>query len=289
MCNLINNFINYVKNNEDCSYRTIVAYTSDLCQFKTFLLQKKITIDKDIKKISITDIDSFFSYLKQEGLKPSTRKRKSITIKRFFKYLEERLITNDITVNKMSKIKTEIREKKYLTKDNLIKFIEAFDNPRNKLLMIILVNTGLRISEALNLKISDIKDTEVSIIRKRNKEGGIYFNETCIVALRKYINNNKLNFSNNDYIFTNLHGKKLSECYIWQEVKKVCKKLNIADISTHSLRHTFATLQYEAGTDLKKIQAMLGHTDITTTARIYTHFNNDKLKESFNNNFLTNI
>ena len=288
MNDLIKSFLNFKENNTNNSDKTIISYTTDLIQFEKHLLEfRNKTITKETARhIDIMDIDDFFSDLNKKEMKSSTRNRKSMTISLFFKYLMRVGIITNNPAEKMAKIKIDIEEKKHLSKEDFKIFLDAFKNKRDKLIMFVLVNTGLRISELLNLTIGDMKNMKVSIIGKRDKKRKIFINDNCMEVLKDYIKKEKVGSTDSDFLFTNLNNKKLSQAYIWKVINNVCEKIGMTDISAHNLRHTFATLQYEFGADLKQIQMMLGHSDITTTAKIYTHFTETNLEKSFNNNFL---
>lgn len=155
---------------------------------------------------------------------------------------------------------------------------------RNKALIEVLYGSGLRVSEAANLKVGDLhlNDKYISIIGKGNKERIVPLGESGVDSLRNYITKSRPNFTKNsfsNYVFLSYLGKPLSRQSIFKFIKKLASDNNIdKEISPHTLRHSFATHLLDNGVDLRFVQEMLGHEDISTT-QIYTHTNRLKLKD----------
>ena len=165
-----------------------------------------------------------------------------------------------------------------------IKIKNNFDI-RNKAMLEIIYATGLRVSELVNLKIYDIDINEalVRTMGKGSKERIIPIGEYAIEAIKNYlkVRGSFLKKEINDYLFLNNHGKKMTRQGFFKILKKIAKEKNIKkEISPHTLRHSFATHMINNGADLKTIQELLGHSDISTT-QIYTHISTEKLKETF--------
>lgn len=173
--------------------------------------------------------------------------------------------------------------------DKLLNFpiITAFDY-RNRAIIELLYATGLRISELANLKIQDInlESSIVFCVGKGNKERFIPLGEMAKIAVFDYINYYRSSLLKGhivDYLFLNNHGRSLTRQGLFKIIKKAAGNAGITkDFSPHTLRHSFATHLLNGGADLRSVQELLGHSDITTT-QIYTHISNDKIKDDYNN------
>lgn len=287
---LINQFIEYLEYEKGYSKKTIINYEKDLELFNTYLKENKIT---DIKNIDYNTIRKYLSHLHEKKYLSSSISRKISTLRSFFKY---NLKENKITNNPMTLISNPKREKKlpkYLNYEEMEKLLNSIDTSelegiRNKLIIELLYSTGIRVSELVNIKIKDIriKENQINIVGKGNKERIVLFGEKAKEMIKIYLNAYKEYFKGNilnDYLLINKKGKQLTTNKIELIVKDVLKKSSLKlNISPHTLRHTFATHMLDSGADLKSVQELLGHENLKTTA-IYTHISNEKLKHVFVN------
>lgn len=287
---LINQFIEYLEYEKGYSKKTIINYEKDLELFNTYLKENKIT---DIKNIDYNTIRKYLSHLHEKKYLSSSISRKISTLRSFFKY---NLKENKITNNPMTLISNPKREKKlpkYLNYEEMEKLLNSIDTSelegiRNKLIIELLYSTGIRVSELVNIKIKDIriKENQINILGKGNKERIVLFGEKAKEMIKIYLNAYKEYFKGNilnDYLLINKKGKQLTTNKIELIVKDVLKKSSLKlNISPHTLRHTFATHMLDSGADLKSVQELLGHENLKTTA-IYTHISNEKLKHVFVN------
>ena len=279
---LINEFCTYLLIDKNYSKNTIDAYRNDLEMFNKF-------VNKTINNIDDSDIKNYLKYLKDNKHNERSIARNTSSLRSFYKFL---IINKHVKTNPMENITSIKLSKKLpdiLTIDEINKIldIKITDNysVRNKAMLELIYAAGLRVSELINLKTYDI-DTLENIVRtmgKGNKERIIPIGEYATNALNSYlsIRYTFLKKEINDYLFLNNHGIKMTRQGFFKIIKKLAQDNNIKkDISPHTLRHSFATHMINNGADLRTIQELLGHSDISTT-QIYTHVSTEKLKQEF--------
>ena len=282
----IDNYINYLKYERRLSRNTCSSYIIDLNFYNDFLNKRNIINIDDISK---KDIENYIEKINKKDFKTTTIARKLTAIKNFHKYLYAKgLAKNDVSLT-IDRPKLRKTLPNVLNVDEVDKLLDITLNTpfdyRNKAMLELLYGTGLRISEMLDLKISDV-DFENSIVRcfgKGSKERIVPIGEYIIDSLKQYLEYRIIlsKGKRNDYLFLNNLGGRLSRFSFFKILKKILKEKNInKNVSPHSLRHSFATHMLEYGADLRSIQELLGHSDIATT-RIYTHISNKKVKDDY--------
>ena len=280
----INQYEDYLKIDKKYSMNTVSSYTKDLIKFSNF-------INKNILNVTKNDILSFLEYEKKLMKKDRTINHDLIVIKNFYKYLEKE---EEIKINPASNIDTPKLRKSLphvLSVSDVDKLLDITLNDkysyRNKAMLELMYSSGLRISELVNLKMQDI-DLMENIIRvygKGSKERIVPIGDYASKYLDIYIKEYRPKFIKkhlNDYLFLNSRGENISRQALFKIIKQLLreKKLNVA-FSPHTLRHSFASHMLENGADLRSIQELLGHSDISTT-QIYTHISNKKIIENYN-------
>lgn len=284
----ITDFLNYCLIDKGLSDNTYLSYKNDLNMYKAFLHQKNIS---NPQKISSADVIEFIEYLqKKDHDEITTVARKLTTIKNYHAYLEkEKIAPINVTLGiKRPKLKKTIA--KTLSMDDIntlldINLLTPFDY-RNKAMLELVYGTGLRVSELVNLTLNNIDFTNciIRIVGKGNKERIIPLGEYSMYYLNLYMEKRPLLEKNNqcEKLFLNNHGKGITRQGFFKILKNLLeeKHLNV-EASPHTLRHSFATHLLEGGADLKSIQEMLGHSDISTT-RMYTHVTNQKVTHDYN-------
>lgn len=284
----ITDFLNYCLIDKGLSDNTYLSYKNDLNMYKAFLHQKNIS---NPEKISSADVIEFIEYLqKKDHDEITTVARKLTTIKNYHAYLEkEKIAPINVTLGiKSPKLKKTIA--KTLSMDDIntlldINLLTPFDY-RNKAMLELVYGTGLRVSELVNLTLNNIDFTNciIRIVGKGNKERIIPLGEYSMYYLNLYMEKRPLLEKNNlcEKLFLNNHGKGITRQGFFKILKNLLeeKHLNV-EASPHTLRHSFATHLLEGGADLKSIQEMLGHSDISTT-RMYTHVTNQKVTHDYN-------
>ena len=285
---LKNEYGYYLKREKGLSENTIDAYLRDITQYITFL--EKYRKLKRVEQIDKSDIQAYLKSLKNKDLSAKSTSRKLSSIKGFHQFLllEKETTTDVSSLIEAPKIERNIPDvlsvEEVIRLIDHVKGIEPLDL-RNLALLELIYGSGLRVSELLNLKISDIHLTAsyVKIIGKGSKERQVPLGQMSVVALREYLTKGRpqLIKIENNFLFLNQYGNKLSRQGFFKLLKKIAKDSNITkEVSPHTLRHSFATHLLEAGIDLRTLQELLGHEDISTT-QIYTHISQKHLKESY--------
>ena len=266
------------------SKATIGKYSQDLRTFQKYLEQihNGAVYLEDIK---VGDIESFLGMLKEEkNYSPVSRSRHLYTIRAFYKYAyKKEMVDRDISLS-LDTIKLPKKERDHLTEEEAVKLVETIRSPIVKLVVFFLLNTGLRISECLNLMIQDVNlDTKVIHVRmgKGAKDRSVPINEKLHRELVDYIENWRDAGSSDKFFATNKTGS-LSGVYVNATIREAVDKLGWKKhVSCHVLRHTFASTLVKKNVGLVQIQKLLGHSSLAITS-IYTHTNLDQLTEAVN-------
>jgi len=281
----IKEFLDYLTVERGLSKNTISSYGEDLKKFSVYLEAKKI---KDIDRVKRRDITNFMLALKDRGLSSNSVSRALVAIKVFYKFLlRERLIKVDIAgVLESPKLIRSLPE--VLNMDEVEKLLGSPDGRdwrgmRDKAALEVLYATGLRVSELSGLLVNNV-NLEIGFIKcqgKGGKERIVPLGKTACKFLKKYMENVRpklLKEHNDNHVFISRLSKGISRQSFWKMIKVYTKRAGIKkDIKPHSLRHSFATHLLERGADLRSVQEMLGHANISTT-QLYTHINRERLK-----------
>ena len=320
----LNAFLDYSITILNKSPNSVKEYNYDLSTFLKFIkLHFNLTKEEDfkniniedmsidtIKKITLNDIHAFLAYLTNTyHSKAATRARKASSIRIFFQYLSQKAddiykIQNNPAQN-LETPKLDKRLPKYLSLDDSKKLLDVSSNEDNRncerdhAILTLFLNCGLRLSELVGINLQDInfEDCKLNVIGKGNKERTIYLNKACMKAIADYLEVRPKEGVKKD--------KKLSDKALFLSERKerigrrtvqyiVDKELSLAGLDTkrysvHKLRHTAATLMYQYGNvDIRALQELLGHESISTT-EIYTHVNNEQVREAVEKNPLANL
>ncbi len=281
---LVEEFLRYLLIDKGYSSNTIASYKIDL---EKFLEYNK---GKNIDNITNSDLKEYVKWLNKENLNEKSISRNISCLKSFYKFLviEKYVKNNPSDLISIPKVKKSLP--KTLTEEEVIKLldIDLTDNfsYRNKAMLEVMYATGLRVSELVNLKLQDV-DLSQDLVRtfgKGSKERVIPIGEYAREYLEKYIYEYRasmLKRTNNEYLFLNNHGNKMTRQGFFKIIKKIAKEKGIdKELSPHTLRHSFATHLLKYGADLRTIQELLGHSDISTT-QIYTYISNEELKKNY--------
>lgn len=282
----ISDFLSYLEVEANYSKNTINSYENDLNKFEEYYKSK------DLLKITSKDIEKYIRTL--SNLAPTTVSHNISSLKTFYSYfLKQGRISNNPT-DGIKSPKLGIHLPTYLTIDEVNKLLDievtdAFSS-RNKAILELMYATGLRISEVISLEFKNIDYDEciIRVMGKGSKERIVPVNDYAIKYLKEYINNYRHELVKNEinnYIFLNNHGRMLTRQGIFKIIKNYAALKNIKKtIGPHTLRHTFATHLLENGADLRVIQELLGHSDISTT-QIYTHLTKEALHNEYKKYF----
>lgn len=285
--NKIKEFIDYLSVERGLAKNTLLSYQSDLIQYKNFL-QKKGMNSWD--KVNLDTIITFQYYLKTKGISTSSVARKIAALKSFCRFLRK---NEDITVDITQNLEVPRTTKKLPSVLTLDEVSKIFNIPkekkprllRNRAMLEVLYGTGVRVSELINIKLEDLnlQVGYILISGKGGKQRIVPLGSTAIESLSPYLKQrtNMLKKQQNNYLFVNKIGTKLSRQGFWKILKKYAISWGIKkSISPHTFRHSFATHLLEQGADLRSVQEMLGHSNITTT-QIYTHLTRAKLRKIY--------
>lgn len=279
----------YLKLEKGLSNNSIEAYCRDVDKLNQFLVSKKINASP--KEVTKKNIEDLLAFLSEFGINPRSQARIISGLKSFFNYL---CLENEIDQNPVDLIDSPKLPKKlpdFLSVEEIDKIISCLDlskpeNERNRAILETLYGCGLRVSELVNLSLSNLFFDEefIRVTGKGNKERLVPINPQAIKRISIYIDtircHQKIKKGEEDFLFINRLGTRLSRQFIFMMLKQLVKQANIAKkISPHTFRHSFATHLIEGGADLRVVQEMLGHESITTT-EIYTHLNRDFLRQS---------
>ena len=278
---LQNKFITYLSSEKRFSEHTIKSYTTDLKQFTSFLSSEFQIID-EINEISFQIIRTWIASLLEKGINPRSVNRKISTLKTYFKFLirEGELVENPmmkvVAPKSKKRLPVFIEEDQIASLLNEVQFEKGFVGQRNKLIIELFYVTGIRLSELINIKISDVdfNNQSIKVLGKRNKERIIPLSSNVVNDLNIFIENNQ----KNKYLFTNLEGEKLYNKLVYRLVNKYIGEISsVNKKSPHILRHTFATHMLNNGADINAIKELLGHANLSAT-QVYTHNTIEKLK-----------
>ena len=286
--NALNKFKNFLKIERNMSDNTIQSYLYDIKKLKSFILDKKI--NKNPTKLSEDEIREFVFFISKE-IKSKTQARIISELKKFFDFLLIENLISDNPVDNIETPKVGINLPNTLSLNEIDKIISTINlksktGKRNIAIVELLYSCGLRVSELIELKISDLffRESLIKVTGKGNKERFVPVSKLAQKYIFEYISNsrniNKINQGHEDTLFLNERGSKLSRVMIFIIIKKLKNLAGISKkIGPHTLRHSFATHLLQNGADLITIQKMMGHESITTTER-YLHVDKKHLINS---------
>lgn len=279
-------FFNYLRVERGLSANTLQAYERDLNKLERWALTE---LQKDLLSLSRPDVLSFLQYLKKEGLNSKSIARAIVTLRNFFKFLIlDGIIRHDPTVN-LDAPKSWQTLPKFLTLEEIELLFSQPDSAeeigiRDRAILELLYATGLRASELVALKVSDVNLEMglLSCIGKGSKERTVPLGRSAIEWLKKYlvVRHRWLGQKPSSVLLVTPRGTPMSRQMLWKLVTRYAKKAGIGRVTPHMLRHTFATHLLEHGADLRSVQMLLGHADLSTT-QVYTYVTNERLREVY--------
>lgn len=287
MNQLIHDFITYLSVERGLATNTLESYGRDLRQYSEYLEADSETLDA----VSRSTVVAYLLHLQGQGKATATIARRLAALKAFYQFLlRERRINQDPTAN-LESPKLEKRLPKVLTVREVERLLAQPDpaqpaGMRDRAMLELLYATGIRVSELVSLSVVDV-NLEMGYIRcsgKGAKERIVPLGSLAIQSCREYLERARgrlVKHESEQALFVNHHGHRLTRQGFWKIVKKYADDAKIEkEITPHTLRHSFATHLLENGADLRSVQEMLGHADISTT-QIYTHVTKGRLKEVY--------
>ena len=283
----IQDFIQYFHKEKQASANTEISYGRDLRKMRDFLAAEGID---EAARVTAAHLASYVMYLEKQGKKPATISRSIASMKAFFHYMEKQHKTE---VNPAEKLKAPKIEKKMpaiLSTEEVTRLLEmpCGDTPkelRDHAMLELLYATGIRVTELISLKVSDINlQMEYVICADGQRERILPFGTVARNALEKYMKEGRpelIEDENCPWLFTNCTGQDMSRQGFWKLVKSYGRKAGIkTEITPHTLRHSFAAHMVSNGADLKSVQELLGHSDISTT-QIYSQAGQGRIREVY--------
>lgn len=276
-------YLEYLKFNKNYSDNTISSYEEDIMEYLEYLNRECLSL----YEVKYSDIRFLLEYYDSLKLKNTSIRRKISSLKGFYKYLCRNGKIDDNPFSYVTLPKKEKKLPQYLNYNEMIQIFDVIDTStilglRDRLIMELLYATGIRVSELVNIKISDIdiSNRSINVTGKGDKERIVFFNEICKKIIKEYINKSK-EIRKTDYLIINNHGKNITTRGIRLILNKVIKETSIIkNVHPHILRHTFATHLLNNGCDLLTVQELLGHSSISTTG-IYTHVTTEHVKDVY--------
>ena len=277
-------FINYLSSEKRFSVHTITSYSNDINPFFLFL-SEEYKITSELSEVNFQIVRSWIASLLEQGVTPRSVNRKISTLKTYFKFLIREGVIQESPMLKVVAPKSKKRLPLFVEEDQIesllngVEFDDGFIGERDKLIIELFYVTGIRLSELINIKISDLNfdNNLVKVLGKRNKERLIPLSTRIVKELQFFIENYKID----NYLFTNLGGTKVYTKLVYRVVNKYIGKISsINKKSPHILRHTFATHMLNNGADINAIKELLGHSNLSAT-QVYTHNTIEKLKSVY--------
>ncbi|MCX7965598.1 MAG: site-specific tyrosine recombinase XerD [Syntrophorhabdaceae bacterium] len=271
----LDSYIGYLTAERGASNHTIEAYTRDILEFLKYLEENSIQFPLQ------EDVNNFIAHLMDRGKKTRSITRSISSLRGFFNFMtmEGLIKTNPFEELEAPKYRPSIPE--VLSQEEMLELLRLTEGERKSLrdrtMLELMYATGLRVSELINLKKSDINLDGGFLIAtgKRSKERVVPIGSYSKEAIKRYLFEEK---PKGPYLFSNKKGGRLTRQAIWKIIRKYARKIERTHVSPHTIRHTFATHLLEGGADLRSVQLLLGHEDISTT-QIYTHVDSKRLKE----------
>lgn len=279
---LIKNFLDYLTIEKRYSVHTTVSYRNDLNQFNLYLLESYSGIE--FHKVEMIHVRSYMVHLLESKLAKSTVARKVSSIKSLYKFMKKEQLISSSPILLLETPKLDSRLPVFLKEEEVVnlfeefKFEDSFSGKRDKMILYLFYQTGIRLSELIGLKDVDVRNGELKVLGKRNKERIIPLSNNIQPLIDQFLNlKDELGFKKK-YFFVTDKGNKLYEKFVYRKVNYYLSKVSSKQKkSPHILRHTFATHMLNNGADLNSIKEILGHENLSAT-QVYTHNTFQKLK-----------
>lgn len=282
----IENFLEFIRVDKKLSKNTLESYQRDIYQYREYVKENKI----DYIKVTKQDILKYLDYLKSLNKKVSTISRHLASLRLFYQYLLKNKVVKEDPTAGIQSPKIEKKAPNILSSQEVSILLEQpkgedLKSIRDKAMLEIAYATGMRVTEIISLNVADI-DLEASSVtcKNENKQRIIPLGKMSLEALKEYISVSRPNLirdENEQALFVNINGKRLTRQGFWKIIKFYKEQAHISkDITPHVLRHSFATHLLQNGADLKSIQTMLGHADISST-QVYMQFQDETIKNIY--------
>jgi integrase/recombinase XerD len=284
---VIVDFVHYLNVERGLALNTRESYERDLRQFSSYLVSRRSTVERATRTLII----SYLLYMEKQGLSTATVARRLAAIKSFYHYLTREKITKEDPTERLESPKLTKRLPTVLSVDEVEILLDQPNGSvpagrRDRAMLELLYATGIRVSELVSLDVPSV-NLELGFVRcvgKGNKERVVPMGSVARRSVAEYIDQGRSDLVRDPLasaLFVNHHGRRLTRQGFWKIVKKYAAQAGISkEITPHTLRHSFATHLLEGGADLRAVQEMLGHADISTT-QVYTHLTRNRLRDVY--------
>ncbi len=279
-------FLNFIKDEKKLSDNTFQSYSRDIRQYKDYIDLNNL----DYLKVDQKDIKGYLNYLNDLNKKPSTISRHLASIRLFYQYLGREQKVNEDPTSNIQAPKIDKKAPSILTSEEVTLLLDQPKNVdlkgvRDKAMLEFAYATGMRVTEIISLNIEDVNLIQGTVnCKSRTKTRTIPLGKICLNALREYITKVRdvlIKDKDEKALFVNINGRRLTRQGVWKIVKYYKEQAHITkEITPHVLRHSFATHLLQNGADLKSIQTMLGHSDISST-QVYMQFQDESIKNIY--------
>lgn len=284
---IVQNFVDFLERDKRLSLNTLQSYRRDIEQYFTYLQEINL---QNITNTNKTTVIAYLMYLQKKGRATSTISRNLASIRSFYQYISKNKLIDHDPTTELESPKVEKKLPQILSTEEVELLLEQpqcvdLKGFRDKAMLEMLYATGIRVTELIQLDVQDL-NLDIAFIRcnKGNRERMIPIGSMAIAALKEYLNKSRpLLIQKNDEkaLFVNINGGRLTRQGFWKIIKQYKNQAQInKDITPHTLRHSFAAHLLENGADLRSIQEMLGHSDISST-QIYAQMAKNKLKDVY--------
>jgi integrase/recombinase XerD len=285
----IQDYITYLHNVKRVSYNTEISYERDLKDAAEYFSRNDIS---SLKDITATNLNSYMLWLEKENLSSATVSRRIAALRSFFQYLKKENIVDTDPTGELKRPKVEKKAPRILDSEEVDRLMAQPDRKtlkglRDRAMLELLYATGIRVSELISLEMSDIElKRGYMVCRRKVRESWIPFGDSAKKALSMYLKHARdvfLKGKESSLVFTNCSGGSMSRQGFWKIIKKYAADAGISgEITPHTLRHSFAIHLLQNGAELKNVQEMLGHSDISTTA-MYASLDTLQLRQAYGN------
>ena len=280
----------YLQSVKMMSQNSITSYLNDVTNYVNFLIEKEMV--DDMEQVTAEHVRTYLASLKRKKMTSASINRNLCSVKSFHRFLLTDRYTKVNVAKEITAPKIEKKLPTVLSIEEVTRLLETVsgDKPlelRNQAMLEMIYGTGLRVSELVNVKITDLRFTSktIRVLGKGSKERILPINDYALTKIRNYLMNGRPLLlgmkKDSGFLFLNNHGEVITRVGFFKLLKSLCEQAKITkNVSPHTLRHSYATHLLEAGVDIRLIQELLGHEDIATT-QIYTHLSLNKIKEVY--------
>lgn len=287
---LAESFLRYIRYEKNLSTHTVLSYKNDLFQFKEFL--ETIVPGCELQQVTPEQVREWIATLSETGMSARTVSRKVSSLRAFYRYLMAQSVIAGSPVKEVRVPKVRKKLPVYLRRDTMdellddVEYGDDFEGIRNKLIIEMFYNTGIRRAELIGLHDDDVRAEEIKVTGKRNKQRLVPYGPELAALIADYRKaRREAGFAHTDYFFIKKDGEPLYPQLVYRVVKQALSQVcTLEKKSPHVLRHTFASVMLNNGAGLNSVKELLGHHSLAST-EVYTHITFEELKQSYNQAF----